>query len=263
MTQLMFETFSVPQFQIANQAVLSLFATGRASGIVVESGASATSIVPVDDGNRVSSAILHSSITGRDLTTYLLGMLTKVDKVFEADDLKEPCSSNAKKRTIAQDIKQKLCFVAADFAATAKSTDIEKQYQLPDGKNLLLSNVLYQCPEPLFQPHLLGKQELGIHKLLCSSIEKCDPYICKVLYDNVVLGGGNTMFRGLDERLKNEVVSLASPNTLIKIVAATDRQFSAWKGASILCCLSIFNDMWILSKEYTDIGSSIIHRKRT
>merc|ERR1712129_647417 len=38
MTQIMFETFNVPAMYVGIQAVLSLYASGRTSGIVVDSG---------------------------------------------------------------------------------------------------------------------------------------------------------------------------------------------------------------------------------
>ncbi|KAJ7022677.1 hypothetical protein C8F04DRAFT_1310439, partial [Mycena alexandri] len=38
MTQIMFETFNVPAFYISIQAVLSLYASGRTTGIVLDSG---------------------------------------------------------------------------------------------------------------------------------------------------------------------------------------------------------------------------------
>lgn len=50
MTQIMFETFSVPAVYISVQAVLSLYASGRTTGIVVDSGKSIPTLVAIRRG---------------------------------------------------------------------------------------------------------------------------------------------------------------------------------------------------------------------
>ena len=45
LAEVMFETFKVPGFYVASQAVLSLFASGRTRGIVVEAGEGVTHAV--------------------------------------------------------------------------------------------------------------------------------------------------------------------------------------------------------------------------
>ena len=45
--QIMFETFNCPAFYVTIQAVLSLYATGRNTGMVVECGESMTHTVPI------------------------------------------------------------------------------------------------------------------------------------------------------------------------------------------------------------------------
>lgn len=57
MTQIMFETFEVPNFYISIQAVLSLYASGRTTGIVVDSGDGVTHTVPIYDGYSLPHAI--------------------------------------------------------------------------------------------------------------------------------------------------------------------------------------------------------------
>lgn len=62
--ELYFETFNVPGFYLGRSAVLSAFAAGRASALVLDSGASTTSIVPVVDGYVTKKAIERSELAG-------------------------------------------------------------------------------------------------------------------------------------------------------------------------------------------------------
>ena len=72
MTQVMFEEFSVPKFYIGNQAVLSLYASGRATGVVFDSGDGVSSVVPVYQGFSNPQGIQSIPLAGSDLTDYLL-----------------------------------------------------------------------------------------------------------------------------------------------------------------------------------------------
>ncbi|KAJ5075711.1 actin-10-related [Anaeramoeba ignava] len=254
--QIMFETFDVPALYLANQSVLSLYQSGRKSGIVVHIGDGFSSVVPVYEMFALNHAIIKQNLAGKDLTEYLVNMLNeKGNQFFTSREIE-----------MVNDIKEKLGYVAYDFDeemqfSKQSISSVQKDYELPEQDIIQIGNERFKCCEALFNPHLIEREEKGIHQMIYDSIMKCSDEMKTDLYQNIILSGGSSMIPGIEYRIQKEIYKLNHSDSDIKIISSPERKYSSWIGGSILVSILNFKDMWISKEEYEEFGPIFINRK--
>ncbi|DAA76463.1 TPA_exp: Uncharacterized protein A8136_0777 [Trichophyton benhamiae CBS 112371] len=269
--QILFEQFNIPALYTSIQAVLSLYASGRTTGIVLDSGDGVSHAVPVYEGFAMPSSIRRIDVAGRDVTEYLQLLLRKSGYVFHTSAEKE----------VVRMIKEKTGYVAMDPRKEEKewSTNGGKadskmaEYVLPDGhklKDLMADRPThvkigverFRAPEILFDPEIIGLEYPGVHQIVVDAINRTDMDLRKSLFANIVLSGGSTLCKGFGDRLLHEVQRLAVKDMRIKIFAPPERKYSTWIGGSILAGLSTFRKMWVSIDDWHE-NPDIIHTKFT
>ena len=253
----MFEKYGVPSLCIATQPLLTLYASKRSSGVVLECGDGVCYVVPVHNGRVLPHAVQRWNLAGADLTDYLRKIVT------------ERVSSFVGNRDIElfRHMKHTLCYVATDYELEmrkAADSDVERKYEVADGTEITIESERFRCPELLFNPACLDPTAVGVHDTIIGSILKCDVDIRSVMYSNIVLGGGCTLFPGMAERLHKEITLQSPPgtNTGINVAALQNRQHSAWTGGSMIASQAWkFKEASISKEEYKEYGPSIVQEK--
>ncbi|KAN0063257.1 Centractin [Thecaphora frezii] len=248
--QIFFETFNVPAMYTSIQAVLSLYSSGRTTGIVLDSGDGVTHAVPVYEGFSMPNAIQRIDVAGRDVTEALQTQLRKSGYLLQTSGEKE----------IVRMIKEKCCYVAAHPAREEKDLKEYDEFRLPDGNAVKLGPERFRAPEILFNPELRGLECPGVHQIIMDAINRVDLDLRRDLYANVVLSGGTTLTKGFGDRLLVEVKKLSVGQMKVKIFAPPERKYSTWIGGSILASLSTFKKMWVSAEEYNE-DPDCIHKK--
>lgn len=132
--QLLFETFNVPAIYTSIQAVLSLYASGRTTGVVLDAGDGVSHAVPVYEGFAMPNSIRRIDVAGRDVTEHMQLLFRKSGLVLHTSAEKE----------IVRDIKEKTCYVAPDpkkeerewIQHNGRPEGKLVEYALPDGKKV-------------------------------------------------------------------------------------------------------------------------------
>lgn len=175
-----FETFSVPGYCCMPGAVLSLYGSGKTTGLVIDSGDELTSVVPVSDGYQLPYCHVMQEFGGRDVSAILRRLLT----------------NSSMTEDIACQIKEQRGFVSPTSEIV---TAAPMSYQLPDGTAISFTNEPHRAVESIFTPSASSNQ-MGIAQMVAESLHKLDAESRREFAGHLVLAGGNTLFKNFAQR---------------------------------------------------------------
>jgi len=266
MVQVMFEEYGFQACYIAIQAVLTLYAQGLLTGVVVDSGDGVTHIVPVYEGFSLPHLIKRLNVAGRDVTRYLIKLLLLRGYAF---------NRTADFETVRQ-IKETLCYVGYDLELEKRlaleTTVLVKKYKLPDGRVIKVGAERFEAPECMFQPFLIDNQQQGLGEMVFDTINKADIDTRAEFYNHVVLSGGSTMYPGLPSRLEKEIRELYLKKVLkndkeqwkkfkCRIEDPPRRKHMVFLGGAVLA--EIMKDksaFWMNKSEYDEQGVRVLRK---
>uniref|UniRef100_A0A8C1ZAS4 Actin-like 6A n=1 Tax=Cyprinus carpio TaxID=7962 RepID=A0A8C1ZAS4_CYPCA len=244
LTELMFEHYNIPAFFLCKSAVLSAFANGRSTGLVLDSGSTHTTAIPVHDGYVLQQGIVKSPLAGdfmsmqcrelfQELGVEIVPPYVIASKVRIAQDsVREGTPASWKKKEKLPQVSRSwhnyMCnTVIQDFQASVlqvSDSSYDEQvaaqmptvhYELPNGYNCDFGAERLKIPEGLFDPSnakgLSGNTMLGVSHVVTTSVGMCDIDIRPGLYGSVVVTGGNTLIQGFTDRLNRELSQKTPP----------------------------------------------------
>lgn len=269
MIEVMFEKYQFSGAYIAIQAVLTLYAQGLLSGVVVDSGDGVTHICPVYEEFALPHLTRRLDIAGRDITRYLIKLLLLRGYAF---------NHSADFETV-RIMKEKLCYIGYNIETEQKlaleTTVLVEPYTLPDGRVIRVSGERFEAPEALFQPHLINVEGQGIAEMVFNTIQAADIDMRTELYKHIVLSGGSTMYPGLPSRLEREIKQLYIERVLkndidkiskfkIRVEDPPHRKDMVFIGGAVLAeVMKNKEKFWITKQEYDEKGVSVLSKLGT
>ncbi|KAK3103473.1 hypothetical protein FSP39_019490 [Pinctada imbricata] len=268
LTEIMFEKYNIPAFFLCKNAVLSAFANGRSTGLVLDSGASHTTAVPVYDGYVITQAIVKSPLAGDFITMESKKLMEELNidvvppymiqnkepvnfmekPIWKKKDIPEVTKSfhNYMVKDVLQDFAASvLQAMDQPYEQSQAETMPTVHYEFPNGYNQDFGAERFKITEGLFDPSIIkdipsGNTMLSAGHVVTTSVGMCDIDIRPGLYSSVIVVGGNSLINGFTERVNRDLSAKTPPSMRLKILSATgsaERRFSSWIGGSILASL--------------------------
>jgi actin-related protein 5 len=127
-------------------------------------------------------------------------------------------------------------------------------YEEAVDNQIQMSVSLIRTPEIIFQPSLIGNDQMGLAEILQTLLSRNSPEISRDLINNIYLSGGNMAYSGMKERLIRELTEISPLNSSISISTPEDFLLDPWKGAALFASESQFNSTIHSIEKYFECG---------
>ena len=245
-----------------NSSSLSLFATGKTTGVIVQCGECRTYTVPIYEGFPLYHALNKARVGGRDITDIFRAGVEENKIAIKGGDI----------HTLRQII-EKTCSVPIEFDYNyyldENNQDIIKKetqlFKLPDETIVSISRkTRVLASELLFKPKVWENtgDELDLIDLITGSIKKTemiDKNFKESLVENVVLSGGTSMMENFPQRVENDLKGYKEEDGFELeyepiVDAAINRNIGKWIGMSMISSMSAFDKLFIKKQDYQELG---------
>ncbi|MHA1983134.1 MAG: hypothetical protein ACW967_02190 [Candidatus Hodarchaeales archaeon] len=233
---LLTEKFRFPKVLTYKQSILSMSVMNKISGMLMEFGHTMSSIVSYYKGFEIEPSLRFFSISGRIIAEQFAKVLK--------EQLKQEVTTYELVRVI-----DKHFYVAKDYEQEQEDYDRgymeEIEETLPyTGRKIRIGDERFKIPESLFNPDLIDPEIAktlepeGLMNVIQEVLEEVPLDTRPEILENLILSGGLSKLRGLDERLIEEFKKLF-PNLDVKIITHQRREITSWFGAEEVCAKGV------------------------
>jgi actin-related protein 5 len=117
-----------------------------------------------------------------------------------------------------------------------------------------------RVPEVVIQPSIAGVDQAGVVEIAADILNQrftAEEDRTRLLKD-IFLTGGNTLFKGFDERLRTELRGFVPVDAKMSLRTAADPVLDAWKGAAQWASGSGLGSVSITRADYEEKGSEYL-----
>jgi actin-related protein len=265
--QLFLETGVVPQIFLARKSLLSLYACGKTTGAVLDSGSYSTSISTIEEGFFVIEGYSKIGFGGEHITERIMLKLQDDPNKLLQEEILSQMAENLPENLHESQLEYYKRILARKMKHTLLAQEVTPgcNYQLPDGTTVSLENEVYELASSMFKPSDATSTS-SMHELCESSLTKLTNNKLETkMFGSIILTGGNTSIGAYVDSCRREISELSNKLGLgSKMFAFPNERIRSncvWVGGSILCSIDNHLQYFVTKQDLAEFGDTVVDRK--